>query len=93
MQRPPRSGTRKSHISIKKHPTLALRNVIDGVEFRLGIGFSQWDIEAGKSRWSKCAGTTSINEWGPFFGISQTVVKYKRHGAPKTCKRVHYCTD
>jgi len=24
-------------------------NVIDGVEFRLGIGFSQWDIEAGKS--------------------------------------------
>ena len=57
MQRPPRSGTQKTHISIKKHPTLALRNVIDGVEFRLGIGFSQWDIEAGKSRWSKCAGT------------------------------------
>jgi len=24
-------------------------NVIDGVEFRLGIGFSEWDIEAGKS--------------------------------------------
>eukprot|EP00435_Cladocopium_sp_Y103_P038463 s804_g10.t1 len=24
-------------------------NIIDGVEFRLGIGFSQWDIEAGKS--------------------------------------------
>ena len=83
MQRPPRSGTRKSHISIKKHPTLALRNVIDGVEFRLGIGFSQWDIEAGKSRWSKCAGTTSINEWGPFFGISQTCGEIQKAWCPQ----------
>ena len=36
-------------------PTLPPRNIIDGVEFRLGIGFSQWDIEAGKSRLSKSA--------------------------------------